>query len=179
MANPIAYYTYHYQRKSDGTPYYYGKGHGNRAFDKTNHRVPIPPRARIVFQIWASEKEALEMEKWWIKFWGRKDIPKGIFTSNGVGHGILRNRTDGGENTPNWTGIKRGPQSAEHRAKLSQSHIGVSTSGNGGGGGFGNGWQRGKPNYKLRKYTTDEERRVAKNRQNRESKVRRKQESGQ
>ena len=96
-------YTYLYLRK-DGTPYYVGKGRGKRAFAKT-HGVSVPVRARIVLQHWASDAEALEMEQWWIRFFGRKDI----------GTGILRNLTDGGEATPNLTPAAKERQVAGFR----------------------------------------------------------------
>jgi hypothetical protein len=81
------FYTYMYLRQKDGTPYYIGKGCGDRAYsnNRTIHRPDAD--ARIFIQCWESESEAFEMEKWYIRLFGRKD--------NGTG--ILRNRTDGGE----------------------------------------------------------------------------------
>ena len=121
----MKYYTYMWIR-SNGTPYYIGKGCRNRAFIvHRNKRVPVPERARIVIQYWASEQEAYEMEKWYIQFYGRKDL----------GTGILRNMTDGGEGG-SQTGIKRGAitrlrmknyannRSVEHLEKIAQSKIG-------------------------------------------------------
>ncbi len=83
----MSFYTYIWLRKN-GTPYYVGKGKGDRAFTNKGHGVRRPKDiVRILVQHWADEAQAYEMEKWWIAFWGRKD--------NGTG--ILRNRTDGGE----------------------------------------------------------------------------------
>ena len=82
----MEFYTYQYFR-NDGTPYYIGKGKENRAFTDNSKYVPVPDKSRILIQYWGSEQEALEMEKWWIQFWGRKDNKTGI----------LRNLTDGGE----------------------------------------------------------------------------------
>ena len=80
------YYTYAYLRE-DGTPYYIGKGKGNRIRDK-NHRVSVPPKDRILFlKKKLSEQEALKHEMYMISVLGRKDI----------GTGVLRNLTDGGE----------------------------------------------------------------------------------
>ncbi len=86
----LNYYTYIWNR-ADGTPYYVGKGSGNRAFRK--HRTigwAPPSRARIIVEHWDSEEDAYKMEKFYIRLFGRKD--------NGTG--ILRNLTDGGERPP-------------------------------------------------------------------------------
>lgn len=104
----MRFYTYTWNR-SDGTPYYVGKGSGRRAFTSYAHGVHRPEdRARILIQYWESEGKAFDMEKWWIALWGRKD--------NGTG--ILRNLTDGGENPPSWAGRKR-PMTQETRKKIS------------------------------------------------------------
>ena len=82
------YYTYTYLRK-DGSPYYVGKGRGNRAF--ANHKaqgIGTPKdRARIKLQYWSDEETAVAYEMYQIDFWGRKD----------AGTGILYNKTEGGE----------------------------------------------------------------------------------
>ncbi len=69
-------------------PYYIGKGHGRRAFDKHGN-VPVPhDRQNIVVVLGnLSEEEANSEEKRLIAFYGRID----------KGTGCLRNRTDGGE----------------------------------------------------------------------------------
>jgi hypothetical protein len=107
----MEFYTYTYTR-SDGTPYYVGKGKGNRAFAKKGHNIAVPERGRIQFQYWGSEQEALDMEVWWIKFWGRKD--------NGTG--ILRNMTDGGVGgkTKGHTGHKHSEE-ARRKIKLARA----------------------------------------------------------
>lgn len=74
-------YTYMWLRE-DGTPYYVGKGTGERAFRKGS-----PPRERILLELHESEADAFTAEKFLIAYYGRKD--------NGTG--ILRNLTDGGE----------------------------------------------------------------------------------
>jgi len=105
------FYTYLWLRE-DGTPYYVGKGCGNRAYTSTGHKVRKPKcKTRVLVQRWESEEEALQMEKWWIALFGRKDI----------GTGTLRNRLDGGDKVPpsyNWYGREH---TEDTKAKMSAS----------------------------------------------------------
>ena len=83
------YYIYEYLRE-DHTPYYIGKGQGNRAFTKQGHTVPLPPRSRIrIIKKDLTDIEARNLEIELIAKYGRKDL----------GTGILRNLTDGGNGT--------------------------------------------------------------------------------
>jgi len=92
-----------------GTPYYVGKGHGNRAFNR-HHRVTTPTDiARIIFAGRDMfEYDAHQLEMLLIRLHGRLD--------NGTG--CLANLTDGGEG-------KRGAvMTPENKEKLRQRMIG-------------------------------------------------------
>lgn len=89
MKDPKRFYTYAYLRE-DKTPYYIGKGEGNRAYTKSRNEKIKPPKdkTRIIFlKQNLTEEEAFSHEEYMIAVLGRKDL----------GTGILRNRSNGGE----------------------------------------------------------------------------------
>ncbi len=100
------YYTYAYLRE-DKTPYYIGKGKGNRLYKKGS-RVFAPPKdkSRIIYlKQNLTEEEAFKHEIYMIDVFGRIDL----------GTGILHNRTDGGD------GISGAIRSEETRRKISEA----------------------------------------------------------
>jgi hypothetical protein len=101
------YYTYAWLRV-DGTPYYIGKGHGNRAYDRG--RAFCPPLDRIlILKRNLTEGDAFKHEIYMIAVYGRKDL----------GKGILHNRTDGGD------GASGAVRSEETRASIREALTGV------------------------------------------------------
>ena len=111
--DPARFYVYAFLRE-DRTPYYIGKGTGNRAWDKRRRISPPTDSSRIIILTNSlTEIEAFDEEIRLIQFHGRKDL----------GTGILRNLTDGGEGTSGYkhTGKKLSP---EHIANLSAANTG-------------------------------------------------------
>jgi hypothetical protein len=97
------YYTYAYLRE-DRTPYYIGKGQGNRAYKRCKKDIKPPKdKSRIILlKQNLTEEEAFRHEVYMIAVFGRKDL----------GTGILHNRTDGGDGLSN--------PSVETRRKMSE-----------------------------------------------------------
>ena len=99
------FYTYAYLRE-DRTPYYIGKGSGNRVYKKDRRIKPPKDKSRIIFlKKNLLEEEAFRHEIYMIAVFGRKD--------NGTG--ILHNRTNGGE------GVSGAIKSEEIRKKISEA----------------------------------------------------------
>jgi len=114
---PPGHYVYAYIRSSDssiahaGTPYYIGKGIGKRAWAKHKRNNgsdlrPIDNTNIIIVEANLTAIGACALERWLIRWYGRKDIKTGI----------LQNMTDGGDGATNV--------SESTRAKLSSANTG-------------------------------------------------------
>lgn len=100
------YYVYAYLREN-GTPYYIGKGKGNRAWGKHQKHIPVPKEKSriIILESNLTEKDAFVSERKYINIYGRKNNQTGI----------LINRTDGGEGSSGLI------LSEESKRKISES----------------------------------------------------------
>jgi hypothetical protein len=103
------YYTYAFLRE-DKTPYYIGKGRGNRINYKNRAIKPPKDKSRIIFlKKNLTEAEAFKHEIYMIFVLGRKDL----------GTGILRNLTNGGD------GASGHIKSEECKKKISETNTGM------------------------------------------------------
>lgn len=101
------FYVYTYLRE-DGTPYYVGKGSGERAYKKWGKGIK-PPREEsriVIVEDGLDEQTAFNLEIELIAKYGRKDL----------GTGILHNKTDGGEGSSGHK-VKGWTWSEESKAK--------------------------------------------------------------
>ena len=118
------FYTYAYLRE-DGTPYYIGKGKGDRAYSKRRKGVKRPRDENriLILKKGLTEQEAFRHEKYMISVFGRKDLETGV----------LLNRSDGGDGNSGYrhteetkarisktsSGRKLKPRTKIHRERLS------------------------------------------------------------
>jgi hypothetical protein len=120
------FYTYAWLR-TDGTPYYIGKGHGSRAwnFRRKGINRPADNSRVLILKKNLCEQDALDHEIYMIFIFGRKD----------TGTGILHNRTNGGEGLAGYVysdelrkvrsdQFKAQGFSEKHRRNLSLAQIG-------------------------------------------------------
>ena len=126
-SSSLEYYVYAYLRE-DGSPYYIGKGKNKRAWQKYKDAISKPSNDRIVImESNLTELGAFALERFYISWYGRKDL----------GTGILRNMTDGGEGTEGRihtdetkrliseikTGKAGHPHTLEHKIKITSSKV--------------------------------------------------------
>jgi hypothetical protein len=115
------YYVYQYLRE-DSTPYYIGKGKGNRIYEKHNVSIPTDKSRIIKIAENLTENQAFNLEIELIAKYGRKDL----------GTGILRNLSSGGDGNSGWVptnetrekirlGNKGKKRNEETRKKMSSS----------------------------------------------------------
>jgi group I intron endonuclease len=106
------FYVYLHIRKDNGEPFYVGKGKNNRVYDKKDRnswwkKIVKKYNYDIIFlQKNLTEKEAFDLEKYWIKRIGRRDLELGT----------LVNLSDGGEGNSGWA------PSEETRKKIGNSN---------------------------------------------------------
>lgn len=114
---PEGFYVYAYLRE-DLTPYYIGKGLGNRAWKqhrRNNKGVWTPEHTHIiVIEDHLSELGSFALERRMIRWYGRKDLS---YTDRPLG--ILHNETDGGDGATGYI------PTAEHKAKVSAKLKGI------------------------------------------------------
>lgn len=113
------YYVYAYIRSktsltaSIGTPYYIGKGIGQRAFTKHNCPVPIDKTNILFIKENLTEIDAHLLEIQLIEQYGRKDL----------GNGILHNRTNGGEGISNPSSTTREKMATAKRNESNDTRL--------------------------------------------------------
>ena len=110
----VNFYVYAYLR-TDNTPYYIGKGKGDRLYEKSKGHIPPKDKSKIVIlENNLTELGAFALERFYIRWYGRKDLNTGI----------LINKTDGGD------GICGFKHSEETKNKIAKSNTGRKLSDN-------------------------------------------------
>jgi len=124
----MTYYTYAYLRE-DGTPYYIGKGKGNRIHSKSNRIFNPPPIERRIFlKQNLTEEKAFKHEIYMIAVLGRKDLGTGILhnkSNGGVGGSAMKGKSQSEESKKLIGDANRGRiHTKKSRENMSKSHMG-------------------------------------------------------
>jgi hypothetical protein len=114
--DPRRFYVYLFLRSTGSvhdkkySPYYVGKGSGNRCYGKSGRPANRPKDISyiVTVQEGLTEEEAFSLERYCIALYGRLDIKTGI----------LHNRTDGGEGRSGYVATE------EMKKKISQTKTG-------------------------------------------------------
>jgi hypothetical protein len=109
------FYTYAYLR-IDGTPYYIGKGSGNRAYSGKGRNCNTPTDVSLILILKKNltEEEAFKHEIYMIAIFGKKHD----------GTGILMNVSDGGSAPPRICGDRHHMKTVEYRKRVSEKLTG-------------------------------------------------------
>ena len=123
------YYTYAYLRE-DGTPYYIGKGKGNRIHSRSNRVFNPPPKERRIYlKKNLTEEEAFKHEVYMISIFGRKDLGTGILhnkSNGGIGGGAMKGRKHSDETKEKMRKAKIGKKhTPQQRKNMSDAHKGI------------------------------------------------------
>ncbi len=126
----LIYYVYAYIRKSDGTPYYIGKGKDKRAYRKhTSVSVPKDKSNIVFLETCLSEIGAFALERRYILWWGRKDLDTGILlnqTEGGEGaSGAIVSQTTRDKQSIARKGKPGNAQTSESKAKIGKANKGA------------------------------------------------------
>ena len=102
-------------KSTNGEPFYVGKGKGNRAFDFKKSRSTMWNNVSkkygvdvIILEDNLTNKAACELEIYWIKRIGRRDLNEGT----------LVNHSDGGEGVVNWSDDMKNRVSKSHTGRI-------------------------------------------------------------
>jgi len=130
------FYVYRHIRLDSNTTFYIGKGTELRAYDKKTrnyyHENIIKKYGYRIEIILANlnEKEAFEVEKYFIKLYKLYGLCEANFTDGGTGGNTVKYRTEEQnrktkeKRSKSMMGLIRGPQSQDHRRKQSESKKG-------------------------------------------------------